>query len=428
VTLTDDQGPVGEPPDEEPDEPLEVDPDEPAVTNTDTTEHDDWARELAQARRDMRDVKPPPTIRLAFEGNGQATGPHITGPLYDRLTTNTGWIDLAPIIRGDQPPATPTITQRTDGQGLFYPAALHDLHGEPGHGKSWLTLHAGAETLTNGGAFALLDYEGSAHTFIERMRALGTPDDTLADPDRVSYHNLIGKTTPAQIDALVRAFTDMGVTLVAIDSMLPALIRNGYDDNSNRDQADFYDTLTRPLTASGAAICCVDHMTKDPTTRNRGARGGGAKLQLVDVSYSVRLGKSFSRDRPGNFKIVCDKDRFGTYSIGETVADIHLEPAAGGTVVNVTVRTPEAHGDEPFRPTYLMERVSQALEAHGELSLNGIKAAVKGDDKAKALATEILVNEGFVTRERHGQTLAHTSVRPFPPPDQGAEVDQGEPR
>jgi hypothetical protein len=63
-----------------------------------------------------------------------------------------------------------------------------------------------------------------------------------------------------------------------------------------------------------------------------------------------------------------------------------------------------------------MERVSAALVANGPLSLNGIKAAVKGDDKAKALAVEILVNEGYVQREKSGQAHMHTSLRPYPDP------------
>jgi hypothetical protein len=334
----------------------------------------------------------------------------LRGRHYEKL----GRVDLGPILRGEEPAAKPTLAARDDGAGIFYPGALHDLHGEPGHGKSWLTLHAGAEALRANTSFAALDYEGNAHTFVARMRALGVPDDILDDPDRVAYHNLLGKTSAEQIDELVDEFTTMGVAFVALDSMLPALIRNGYDDNSNADQAAFYETVTRPLTMSGAAICCVDHMTKDATTRVRGARGGGAKLQLVDVSYSVKLSRPFSKDTPGEFRVICDKDRFGTYSIGQTIAEVTLDPHAGGTIVELAVRAPRTGNSEaPFRPTRIMERASRALEQDGELNALSLRGAVKGDDKTKPLAIDLLVNESYIAVRKDGQTKLYRSLRPY---------------
>jgi hypothetical protein len=324
-----------------------------------------------------------------------------------------GRVDLGPIVRGEQADAVPTIVQRDDGGAVFYAGALHDLHAEPGTGKTWLELYAGADILRSGSAFAFLDYEGTAATFVTRLRALRVPGDVIADQSRVAYHNLVGKTSPDVVELLVEQFTEMDVALVGLDSMLPALIRNGWDDNSNADLAAFYELFARPLTANGAALVCTDHMTKDSATRARGARGASAKLQLVDVSYSLKTLKPFSRDRAGTVRITCAKDRFGTFAIGQTVADIHVAPNVD--FLDLDVRAPEERDpDAPFRPTVLMERISRALEDHGdEMGANELRLAVRGDDKTKPVALQMLVNEGYVARRPHGQRVLHQSIRPF---------------
>jgi hypothetical protein len=334
------------------------------------------------------------------------TDTRFSGPV------DLGRVDLGPVVRGEQPPARPSIVWRDDGNGLFYPGALHDLHGEPGTAKTWLVLHAGAETLRTGGAFAFLDYEGTAQTFVERLRCLKVRGDVIADESRVAYHNLPGKTNPQTVAALGEQFTDMGVTFVGLDAMLPALIRNGYDDNSNADVAAFYETFARPLTVNGAALVCIDHMTKDSTTRVRGARGAGAKLQLVDVSYSVKTVKAFSRDLAGSVKLSCAKDRFGTFSIGEPVAEVHVVPNLD--MVGIDLRAPEPRDPTaPFRPTHIMESVSRALEEHGELNTRALRTAANGRTEIQPLAVELLINEGYVTRVQEGREVRYRSVRPF---------------
>ena len=227
---------------------------------------------------------------------------------------------------------------------------------------------------------------------------------------RVAYHNLVGKSSPVQVAALACELDNVGV--VAIDSMLPALIRNGLDDNSNSDLAAFYDVIARPLTAGGAPVVTVDHLTKDAANRTRGARGAGAKLQLVDVSYTVKLTKSFSKTREGDFKITCAKDRFGTFGIGETVADVTVTPYLDDSVT-IHVGTPATVDPEkPFRPTRIMENISRALEESGPLNTNTLRTAARGDDKVKPLARTLLVNEGYIAEEHVGRESIYSSRSP----------------
>jgi hypothetical protein len=327
-------------------------------------------------------------------------------------TPDLGRVDLGTVVRGDTPTVTAGLVYRDDGEGLLYPGALHDLHSEPSHGKTWFSLLAGRDVLYGGGGLVVLDYEGTAPTFVERLRLLGVDDELIADEQRVAYHNLTGRTSEQQVAALRDEVASLRAGLVVVDAMLPALVRNGLDDNSNADLATFYESFVRPLTTTGAAVLCVDHMTKDAATRGRGARGAGAKLQLVDVSYSVRLVKPFSRDRAGSFKIVCAKDRFGTFAIGETVADVQVARRDAGVMLEL--RTPERHDpDAPFRPTRIMEYLSRALEDHGELNTRALRVASRGDDKVKPLAIELLVNEGYIERHAKGQQVLYRSVRPY---------------
>jgi hypothetical protein len=334
----------------------------------------------------------------------------MSQPIESRLAIDVGRIDLGPIVRGEQMRVEPGIVYRDDGKGIFYPAGLHIAGGEPATGKTWIGNHAGQTTLDAGGAFVMLDFESSPAVFVDRMQTLGVPADVLSDPARVAYHNIAGKLTDDRVALLVDQCEAMGATVIVIDAMLPALARQGLDDNSNSDVADYMELLLRPLTSTGAAVIVLDHVTKDSSTRGRGPRGAGSKLQLVDVSYSVRLVKPFSRERAGLVRLVCEKDRFGTYSIGETVADIRVTPNID--ILELDVRAP-ADKNAPFRPTRIMEHLSRALEKHGELNTNSLRLATRGDDKTKPLALELLVNEGYVERRQDGQARIYSSIRPY---------------
>lgn len=84
----------------------------------------------------------------------------------------------------------------------------------------------------------------------------------------------------------------------------------------------------------------------------------------------------------------------------------------GGTFEAPVVDSPSGGGG-PFRPTFLMEKVSRTLEAQPGLGLNAIRMAVKGSHEHKTLALQVLIAEGYVRVEKKGQAHRHFSVRPF---------------
>ena len=178
----------------------------------------------------MTDITP--EVIRAWEREYHGTGDD--GPGVD-----VGRVDLARIVRGEDPPTEPGLVYRADGTGLIYPGGVHDLHGEPGHGKTWLVVYVMAEALRTGAGVLALDYEGAPHTFVERLRALGVDDATIADASRIGYHNIPGVTGDEHVKVLASEVDELGAAFVSFDAMLPALARSGLDDNSNSDVARF---------------------------------------------------------------------------------------------------------------------------------------------------------------------------------------------
>jgi 5S rRNA maturation endonuclease (ribonuclease M5) len=334
-------------------------------------------------------------------------------------TVDVGRVDLARIVRGEEPPTRPGLIYRDDGTGLVYPGAVHDLHGEPGHGKTWLVCYVIAEALRTGAGVLALDYEGAPHTFVERLRALGVADETIADADRVAYHNIPGVTHGDHVQVLASEVVELGAAFVSFDAMLPALARNGLDDNSNSDVASFYESTVRPLTRAGASVITLDHLTKDTTGRVRGARGAGAKLQLVDVSYAIKLVEPFSRHQEGAFKLVCAKDRFGTFGINENVALVRVIPSDGGAAVEIRIEPPSQSDAVAWNgPTHLMEEVSRYLEGEHLRSIDPptqteILDQVKGRRQWLLEALNELTNGRWTSKERDGRFIRYRLREPY---------------
>jgi hypothetical protein len=81
----------------------------------------------------------------------------------------------------------------------------------------------------------------------------------------------------------------------------------------------------------------------------------------------------------------------------------------------ITVSAPDVAPDDTFRPTFLVERVSQAIEKQPGLTKTAIRSTVKGRrNDAKDLALELLVAEGFVAERRDDRrAIKHYSTRPY---------------
>jgi AAA domain len=323
----------------------------------------------------------------------------------DSESAGSSWtaVDLAEAASGEgQPP--PSILPRTDGPCLLYAGLVHELKGEPEAGKGWLALRATADLLVAGERVVYIDFEATAAEIVERLTALGVAVEAMTS--RLTYfcpHEPLTNALRAGLDAALA----QGPALVVLDGVTEAMTVHELDLRDNSDVARWLELLPRPAARSGAAVLVIDHVVKDREQRGRYGLGAGHKLAGVFVSYTLHVVEPFGRGREGKATLRLHKDRPGhirTHADGDDVAVMYLRSDESGAV-QVELRPPEAAGD--FRPTTLMERISEAIELEPGLSKSGIRSAVSGKSDAKDLALQLLVTEGYVYVKPQGQAHRH---------------------
>lgn len=263
--------------------------------------------------------------------------------------------EVAAVTAGELPTLVPTMLRRTDGAALLYPGLTHSLVGEPGSGKSWCALVAATQVLAAGGSVLWLDYEGNRRITGERLRALNVHPEVVADRFRYTRPPAVGPLETVELAALAdRERPDLAV----IDGVARAIARQGGDEDRASDIVALHEAIVRPLTASGAAVVMVDHVTKAREGRGRWARGSGAKLgEIEGAAYGVETVEGFTRTRPGKIRLKIAKDREGIVGAeGDPAAVITFTPAPGDSLT-VAVLAPE------WVPTSVAEAVLAALNA-----------------------------------------------------------------
>lgn len=347
--------------------------------------------------------------------------------------------DLTQLASGIELPPTPTVFQREDGQGLFYRGAVNDLHGEPGCGKSMIAQIATAQELKQGHDVIYIDYEDSARNVVKRLLLLG-----------VSGEQIIGHLHYVRPSAKPSSPTSLGgwretldyadtATLAIIDGVTSCLAYAGLDSNSGDDIAAWYNTMPRLISACGPAVVLIDHVVKSKDNRGRYAGGSMQKLALIDgISYSVDMTKPVGKGVKGTIVIKSGKDRISEIeehcAVSWSSNGSHLREAArieidstDPKLMRVTIARPnmmpsddrQAKRDD-FRPTGLMEKISQLVEnAIEEPSQSELFDALKSDGSGAktaimSKAIRLLLEEGYVTNRasRHNRAC-YRSARPY---------------
>jgi KaiC/GvpD/RAD55 family RecA-like ATPase len=326
-------------------------------------------------------------------------------------TTTWTPVPLQEVIDGRASDCPPVHLRRDDGHALLYAGRVHALFGEPEACKGWISLHAAAECLSDGGRVLLVDFEDSAPSVVARLLAIG------ADPNRILEQLVYIRPDEPLAETAVREFGQAAknVTLAILDGVTEALTLHGLDLASNTDVAKWLEKLPRPLARAGAAVLLIDHVVKDREQRGRYAIGAQHKLAGVDCAYSVRVLEPFGRGRNGTVQITVTKDRPGHVrgaAVDGRVADVRLTSEPDGAV-NITVHAATEGSPATFRPTVLMERVSRAVEEDSGLSKRAIREAVRGRAKHVDLARELLTAEGYITARQDGQADRYESLRPY---------------
>lgn len=231
---------------------------------------------------------------------------------------------------------------------------------------------------------------------LERLRALGVPDDVV-DRDLLYFEpeeRLAGEGVRDVCDELA----GRGVRLFALDAFNPMLSLHGLDPNSTSDVEAFWRHVARPITRAGAAPVLLDHVPKNPDARGKYAYGSERKASGAQVHIGTRLLEPLSRGGSGRAELRTHKDRPGYLPrpvIGRLVLD------SDGVAVRYELEADRSRtADGGFRPTYLMEAVSRALEGRDEpVSQRWLEANVEGKGTYVRKAIDRLVDEGYVRRE-----------------------------
>ena len=356
-------------------------------------------------------------------------------------TASSSWRfeDLTQLASGVELPPTPTVFQREDGQGLFYRGAVNDLHGEPGCGKSMLAQIATAQELKQGHDVIYIDYEDSARNVVKRLLLLGVTGEQIVQ--HLHYVRPSAKpSSPTSLDGWKETldYADTA-TLAIIDGVTSCLAYAGLDSNSGDDIATWYNTMPRLISTCGPAVVLIDHVVKSKDNRGRYAGGSMQKLALIDgISYSVDMTKPVGKGVHGVIVIKSSKDRISEIEEHCAVSwdsnGSHLREAArieinstDPKLMRVTIARPNMMPSEDrqakrddFRPTGLMEKISQLVEnAIEEPSQSELFDALKSDGSGAktaimSKAIRLLLEEGYVTNRasRHNRAC-YRSARPY---------------
>ena len=323
--------------------------------------------------------------------------PDLDADHVEKVRERSSWYPKPLDLTGETEEPAPKFLARNDGHRLFYRGKINALLGESESGKTWVALHAVAQSLHLQETVIYLDFEDSGKGILSRLRALGLEDRhfenfTYANPDQ----NL---TLDERID-LIDALMEIVPELIVVDGVNAAMTLLNLELTSNRDATFFSQQLLKPLALSGACVITIDHVTKSKESRGNYAIGAQAKRADINgAAIMCEVVLPFGRGMSGELTLKVTKDRPGHVRANSKEAKfagtVQLKSSATGSV-EMTILAPNGERNR-LRPTHLMEAVSKLLEAaQGALSKNAIEKDVKGKAEWVRVACQVLIDEKYV--------------------------------
>jgi DnaB-like helicase N terminal domain/AAA domain len=310
--------------------------------------------------------------------------------------------DLTSALDGVTEPA-PTVLSRSDGAALLYDGRLHQLSAEPEAGKGWFACRASADLIRAGCSVAYFDFEATAAEIVGRLQSLGVSREHIQE--RLIYvrpHEPL-TSCPGALEAILAH----SPALVVFDGVTEALTIHGLSLEDNADVAKWLELAPRPAARSGAATLLIDHEVKNKDNRGRYAIGAQHKLAGIDVAFKLKEGLcrvKLTKDRPGHL---------GVHAAGETreVAQMRLRSGSDESVT-VELEPPDPEANEEFKPTILMTRISEALEATPGMTTREIRG-LGGKSQLVDSAVHHLIAGGFVRKAQEGSAHRHYLLKPY---------------
>lgn len=337
--------------------------------------------------------------------------PDIDSDQVEQARERSSWFPKPLDLDGTEEEPPPAFLARNDGHRLFYRGKVNALLGESESGKTWVALHAVAQCLQIQERVIYIDFEDSGRGILSRLRALGITDKQLAN---FTYANPDENLQLEQRHDLIEALAQQNPDFIVVDGVNAGMTLLGLDLTNNRDATMFSQSLLKPLTMSGAAICTIDHVTKSKEGRGNYAIGAQAKRADINgVAIAVEVVQPFGRGMTGELNLKVTKDRPGHVRANSKDAKIAgkviIKSTAEG-MVTMIIESPEMSS---FRPTRIMEAVSLLIEEK-PMSKNAIEKATEGANDTVRIALDCLVKEGFATFANGPRNaLIITSIKPF---------------
>lgn len=340
---------------------------------------------------------------------------------------STWWpVDIENALTGPPEPP-PTHLVRTDGHALLYTGKINGIIGPSESGKTWVALVAIVQAVHDGENVTFIDFEDTDSGVIGRLLSLGLTADQIRT--HVAYMSPEAALDLLSDIDLREHLETWAPALVVLDGFNAAMTLHGLDLMSNKESTTFFQLVLAKLKAHGATVAYVDHTPKDKNNESSGGIGAQAKRAMTPGAIlRAHPVKEFGRGQKGTIRLYVDKDRPGhvrgqstPHKVGERsmmwAGDLTLQPVDDDhpDQISVTLDSPEtvATGRTEFRPTTLMGRVSDYLAATPGAGRNAIIRGVTGNDKGVEAARLKLIEEGWVTVKREGQSTPHTLVQPF---------------
>ena len=347
--------------------------------------------------------------------------PDLDADHVEKVRERSSWYPKPLDLTGETEEPEPEFLARNDGHRLFYRGKINALLGESESGKTWVALHAVAQSLHLQEKVIYLDFEDSGKGILSRLRALGLEDRhfenfTYANPDQ----NL---TLDERID-LIDALMEIVPELIVVDGVNAAMTLLNLELTSNRDATFFSQQLLKPLALSGACVITIDHVTKSKESRGNYAIGAQAKRADINgAAIMCEVVLPFGRGMSGELTLKVTKDRPGHVRANSKEAKfagtVQLKSSATGSV-EMTILAPNGERNR-LRPTHLMEAVSKLLEAaNGALSKTAISKEIKGKTEWVFTACQVLIDEKFVSVENGSRnSLNLRLLKPYREADDG---------
>ena len=338
----------------------------------------------------------------------------VSNPDSDQIEESrqrSSWFPKSLDLDGTEEEPPPAFLARNDGHRLFYRGKVNALLGESESGKTWVALYAVLQCLQVQEKVIYIDFEDSGRGILSRLRALGVTDKQLSN---FTYANPDENLQLEQRQDLIEALANQKPDFIVVDGVNAGMTLLGLDLTNNRDATMFSQSLLKPLTMSGAAICTIDHVTKSKEGRGNYAIGAQAKRADINgVAIAVEVVQPFGRGMTGELNLKVTKDRPGHVRANSKDAKVAgrviIKSTAEGKVTMV-IESPEMSS---FRPSRIMEAISICIEVK-PMSKNAIEKAVEGANETIRAGLDCLVKEGFATFS-HGarNAIIFHSVKPF---------------